>query len=106
MVAAIRRRGGVFVYSIDEDSYRGPSLQQWDYFDSPELASVYIGCEEDAVSGAIRDIEVFGLDNSVAVGGVKFIPATMVNEHFRPPMSNPKPRKARLGFTRKQLQRR
>ncbi len=106
MVAAIRRRGGVFVYSIDEDAYRGPLLQAWDYFHSPELASVYIGCEEDAVSSAIRDIEVFGLDNSVAVGGVKFIPATLVNEHFRTPMSNPKPRKGCWRFTRKQLQRR
>ena len=40
---------GVFVLSVDEDTYDGPYLQKWDYFTTTAKASKYIGCAYDQI---------------------------------------------------------
>ena len=94
-VAILYRRKGLYVDTIDRSVYRGPSLQQWDYFDSTEDASAYIGCETDEVAAYLNEGEWFGRGGEITLKGVRFMTACMIKENFRPPLDNPLPRGGR-----------
>jgi hypothetical protein len=45
---------GVYVLSVDEDTYEGPYLQKLDFFTSTAKASAYIGCSYDQIGAFFR----------------------------------------------------
>jgi len=94
-LAILYRRKGVYVDTVDKTIYRGPYLQQWDYFDSTEDASAYIGCETDEVGAHLREGDWFGRGGELTINGVRFMTAIMMKEYFRPPLDNPLPRGGR-----------
>lgn len=86
---------GVYVDTVDKAIYRGPILQRWDYFKSTARASAYIGCDTDQVADAFREGEFLGRGGEFTINGVRFMPASFINELFRPPLTNPKPPRRR-----------